>query len=72
MNGVAGVVGAGAGDDAAPVPHCLHDRPPDRVLLLVGQRRPFAGGAGDDEPLRPVVEQPGSYLLRRPKLNSSI
>ena len=54
---VARVVGAGAGDDGRAVADLLQRRGVELEALLVGERRALAGRAGDDEPVRAVVDE---------------
>jgi hypothetical protein len=51
---VRGRVRARVGDDGSPVFVCDFDsRREELELLLVGERRRFAGRAGDNDPVRP-------------------
>ena len=56
LDGVGGVVGAGPGDHRDG--DRLGDRPPQVPLLVVGQHRRLAGGAGDDEAVVAVLDEP--------------
>ena len=53
MHGMAGVVGAHAGDDRAAALHLLDGEGDHAQVLLVGQRRGLAGRAADTSPSEP-------------------
>ena len=57
LDRVARVVRARAGDDRALSPGLARDQLDEPGLLVVGQRRGLAGGAGDDQAVGPVGEQ---------------
>ena len=54
---VARVVRAGAGDDGRAVADLLQRGGVELEALVVGERRALAGRAGDDEPVRAVVDE---------------
>ncbi len=62
LAGVAGVVGAGAGDERH-VDRGAHGRP-ELHLLVVGQRGRLAGGAGQHEAVVAVVDEPAGQRDR--------
>ena len=59
LAGVLGVVGAGAADQQRLVADLGAHRVQQLDLLAVGQRRALAGGAGEHQPVRAVLEQVG-------------
>jgi len=57
MHAVRGVVRAGARDDRPPAPELGYRELEQTQLLLIGEGRPLPRRAGDDEPVRAVLEQ---------------
>ena len=61
---VRGRVGAGAGDHACAVADGVHCSGVQLEALLVGERRPLTGRAGDDDAVRAALDQVRGELTK--------